>query len=108
MEQGQGGWKLETCHQHSQHLRAEMSDLFSCGKYPGPKSILSLGAVFLLFTGLRTTIITPCFNIVLISKVLHMFYFQFNGSSDTCSWVVWSRHNYHRFMLRIGERRKVT
>lgn len=85
-----------------------MSDLFSCGKYPGPKSILSLGAVFLLFTGLRTTIITPCFNIVLISKVLHMFYFQFNGSSDTCSWVVWSRHNYHRFMLRIGERRKVT
>lgn len=81
-EQGQGGWKLETCHQLSQHFRGEMSDLFGCRKHLGPKSILSLGAVFLLFIGLCTTIITPCFNIVLISKEPHMFYFQLSGSSN--------------------------
>lgn len=63
-----------------------MSDLFGRGKHPGPKSILSLGAVFLLVIGLHTTIITPCFNIVLISKEHHMFYFQFNGSSNVCYW----------------------
>lgn len=65
-----------------------MPDLFSHGKHPGPKSILSLGAVFLLVIGFLTTIITPCFNIVLISKKPHMFYFQFNGSSSMCHRVV--------------------
>lgn len=65
-----------------------MSDLFGYGKHPGPKSILSLGAVFLLFIGLCTTKITPCFNIVLISKEPHMFYLWFNGSSNMKHWVV--------------------
>lgn len=76
LEQGQGGWELETCHQLSQHSRGEMADLFGRGKHLGPKSILSLGAVFLFFIGLCTTIITPCFNIVLISTRPTCFIFS--------------------------------
>lgn len=100
-------WKLEACHQPSQHLRGEMSDLFNCRKHPGLKSILSLGAVFLLFIGQRRPVITPCFNIGPLSKEPHGFYFWFNRSSSMNYYVVQSRHNHRRSVQRMGEHRKV-
>lgn len=35
-----------------------------------------------------------------------MFYFQFSGSSNMCSWLDWSRQNCRHFLPRRGAHRE--